>query len=118
MPPYDCENPDPMLDQIAWYCANSGDSTHAVGQKDANGLGLKGMHGNVAEWCWDWLGVYSGQDELNPLGPASGKNKVVRGGAYKMPPAECRSSRRIPMSPSMIGYRRGFVGFRLVLPIN
>ncbi len=117
-PAYDCNNTDPMLDRVAWYCANSGDSTHNVGQKQANGFGLKGMHGNVAEWVWDWFAVYPGIDRKDPTGPEHGKNRTVRGGAYKFPAAECRSSRRIPLAPDMFGYRRSTIGFRVVRPVH
>ena len=47
------------LDEVGWCNSNSGDRTHPVAQKKANGYGLYDMSGNVDEWCWDVNPDYS-----------------------------------------------------------
>jgi eukaryotic-like serine/threonine-protein kinase len=38
--------------------------------------------GNVWEWVADWYGNYQADAAKNPLGPATGERKVIRGGAW------------------------------------
>ena len=97
------------LDDMGWYWDNSGGKTHPVGQKRPNAWGFYDMHGNVYEWCSDRFGNYEG-DTTNPIGAASGDDRVLRGGSWGRHARYCRSAYRHRYDP---GYRYFHYGFRL-----
>ncbi len=100
------------IDNVAWYKENSNKTTHPVGQKRANELGLYDMSGNVNEWCQDAYGDYSSASQTNPQGPATCDNgRVVRGGSWFDNAGGCRISFRVSYNPIS-----GSVGLRLALP--
>lgn len=68
--------------------------TVAVDQYPANAYDLHNMHGNVAEWVWDWYGEYGSGAATNPSGPKSGNAKIVRGGGWNDHPKHIRSAYR------------------------
>ena len=68
--------------------------TVAVDSYNANGFGLYNMHGNAAEWVWDWYGAYDAQVSNNPTGPEGGNAKIVRGGGWNDHPKHIRSAYR------------------------
>jgi formylglycine-generating enzyme required for sulfatase activity len=76
------------LDEIAWYDKNSGEGTHEVAQKRANGFGLFDMLGNVWEWVNDRYGenYYAASPERDPRGPDRGGYRVLRGGSWDSVP--------------------------------
>jgi formylglycine-generating enzyme required for sulfatase activity len=75
-----------------------------------NGWGLYQMHGNVWEWCQDWLGAYPGGAVIDPVGPAEGEDRVLRGGSWIVDGRHARSAQRDANLP---GVRIDDVGFRL-----
>ena len=103
-----------VLEEYAWIVSNSGGRTHEVGRKKPNAWGLHDMHGNVAEWCWDWYGgAYPGGTQNNPMGASSGTFRVVRGGGWNGSMQIVRSAYRGYPSPYN---RSNFLGFRVIRP--
>jgi formylglycine-generating enzyme required for sulfatase activity/Tol biopolymer transport system component len=84
------------LPQYAWLKANSLGKPHEVGQKEPNRWGLCDVHGNVWQWCNDWFGegYYKECPTQDPRGPALGKMRVLRGGAWDSTADRCRSAAR------------------------
>ncbi len=67
------------LNAVAWNEDIENPTTHPVGGKEPNELGLFDMNNNVAEWCQDWYeDHYSENRRPNPMGPSTGTMKVNR----------------------------------------
>ena len=86
------------LDEVGWYCDNSGDRTHPVAQKKANGYGLYDMTGNVYEWCWD-------------VDPYRSRRRYYRGGSYSNSDYDCEVFDR---SYDFANEQCYYLGFRIV----
>jgi len=98
------------VDSVAWYDRNAKGTTHLVGTKKPNELGIYDMSGNVWEWCFDWYSDYPDATRRNPEGPRKGENVVVRGGSWLYYGSFCRVANRGSSAPS---YAFNNYGFRL-----
>jgi formylglycine-generating enzyme required for sulfatase activity len=100
------------------YGASDGfESTAPVGKFSlgASQTGCHDMAGNAAEWCRDWFGPYTRGPVTDPTGPASGKERVLRGGSWEDDDEFLFVTSRMPSRPELRS--KGF-GVRCVFELR
>ena len=114
------------------YVARAGSADHfssgplPPASGEPNAWGVKNMHTDALEWVLDWYGDYPEFNETDPVGPATGVVRVVRGGGLNMPyhdfPEKYKNDGRMPFyrrsanrAAAPPGWRgRHNIGFRIV----
>jgi len=111
---------DPGADEVAWYGANSGSTTHEVGLKRANNWGLYDMHGNVQEFTRDYFWWLSSTAPVTDpvattVDPNRGTQHPLRGSNFVETPDNIRSADRWT---SFEGTQNSAYGFRVMTATN
>ncbi|MFC2113325.1 SUMF1/EgtB/PvdO family nonheme iron enzyme [Bacteroidota bacterium] len=125
-----------LISSYVVYQENSPGRTVRPGNTWENPFGLVNMLGNVAELCQDWYaedayGKYTAETIVDPVGPPTGDEHVVRGGSYKDGAEKLRCAARDytkaetwlktdPQIPKSIWWYSdcSFVGFRVVCELE
>lgn len=96
--------------EVAWTAHSSTGSSHPVGSLTPNDCGLYDLSGNVWEMVNDWYNRYPSSEQVDPVGPEGGEQRVLRGGAWNLEPDHSRVSNRW----DSLEERSNNVGFRVV----
>lgn len=108
-----------QLGAYAWFEGNAQmvgqNYAHTVGLKIKNIWGLSDTIGNAWEWCQDFYGSYSSGAATDPTGPATGSERVVRGGSCVSPVDHCRAAYRLSRAPDFMS---NSVSFRVAWTSN
>ena len=77
-------------------------------------VGVLDLAGNVWDWVADWgVSPYPSDLQVNPTGPESGTNKIVRGGSWDSYHGDVRTTVREAYDPTV---HSPYIGFRCAYP--
>ncbi|NIA13300.1 MAG: SUMF1/EgtB/PvdO family nonheme iron enzyme [Nitrospiraceae bacterium] len=104
---------DPRSTPVGYYDGTSAfvnDSTPITTQDSPSPVGAYDMSGDMIEWVHDWYNgsYYSTSPASNPTGPASGTDRVIRGGNWRQTLGYQRTARRINTVPGTVSEDVGF----------
>ncbi|OWK36969.1 serine/threonine kinase [Fimbriiglobus ruber] len=102
------------LKKAGWFDGNSGKETKPIGKLAPNPWGLYDIHGNVWEWCSDWYGLLTIENQIDPEKRSNVHTVLLRGGGWDSDPDYCLAACRFRSSPDSRVFSFGFrVCFRL-----
>jgi formylglycine-generating enzyme required for sulfatase activity len=111
-------NDEAALKRVGWYSDTSNQQTQPVGKLGKNKWGLHDVHGNVWEWCEDSNARFTAEDRVDPglnIKYSDIDSRVLRGGAWRDTPGNCRAAYRYWGAPAT---RADFCGFRVCFRLN
>jgi formylglycine-generating enzyme required for sulfatase activity len=87
-----------------------------VGSFPPNGYGLYTITGNAWEWCADWFSPthHVTATRSNPVGPAAGTAKLMKGGSYLCHRSYCNRYRVAARTSNTVDSATTNISFRLV----
>ncbi|SHF47414.1 Formylglycine-generating enzyme, required for sulfatase activity, contains SUMF1/FGE domain [Mariniphaga anaerophila] len=120
-----------IINQYVIYEKNGMGRTQEPDMVEANPFGLKNMLGNALEYCSDWYAedafTQLADGAVDPKGPATGEEHVVKGGSFRSPAGDVRSAwrdytrtvdwlRTDPQMPKSIWWLSdcNYIGFRVI----
>jgi formylglycine-generating enzyme required for sulfatase activity len=109
--PWGSEPPSPERAVFGRVWGHEGNDTVGIRPSGNSPYGLMDSEGNMWEFCEDWWDpdYYQSSPRKDPLGPTTGRSRVVRGGSWDSRWVTLSASRR---NFAYVGYREGDFGFR------
>lgn len=93
------------------------EGTAPVNAYPPNGYGLQVITGNTWEWCADWFSPvhHLAATRVNPVGPATGTGRAMRGGSYLCHASYCNRYRVAARTSNTPDSATTNIGFRCAM---